>query len=1128
MEDDQRTWTRSGPKKSPASEGELEPSPPSQEARRAEDGELLKTFGEGDLVNGRYRILRFIAGGGAAEVYEAEDEELDHRVALKALRRDPTRRRAIERFKRETNLARQVTHPNVCRIYEFGHHGDDVLYLTMELLEGDTLLDRIRSRGPLSPREALPLVRQMAEGLDAAHRAGVVHRDLKCGNVMLVPAEVPGGYRAVITDFGLARDMTGEDAGPRVTMQDTLVGTPAYMSPEQVEAGAITSAADIYAFGVVIYEMLTGEYPFRGETSLATAVMRLKEKPAPPSVHVPGLDERWEAVVLRCLERRPEDRFQSARQVVEALEGEAAVRRADETLEQPRPALGRLARAGVLAAAALALAASAGWWIASRREPPPLDGSTAPASRPSIALLSFQNLSRQEAFQWLATALAELLATEIGASEDVRVIPGENVARMKIELGLGEYAALTTESLARVGDILGAGMVVVGTYVVAGAAQEKEIRLDVHVRRTSDGETVARISKRGTEAGVLDLVDRTGQSLRSALGLRSLTPAAAETVRAIQPANPETARLYARGLEKLRLYNAKEALELLEAAAAGDPDNPLIRTALSSAWAALGYMPRARREARAAVENAGGLSFRERLWVEAFYQDLAGDPKKAVDHYGSLWDHYPDDDEYGLRLAHAQARISEGEAALATVGWLRSRSSAAKNDPRVDLAEAEAARSLGRFSDERDLAAAAAEKSESLGARLLLARAREVEADAFRELGEPEKAMAAYDEARAIYRSANNQGAVARVLISQARIPRYQGRFAEARKLVEEALTVARGIGDQGSIRLALSTLALLLREEGKLSEALEMCELELESVREIGEVQIVQVSMTSLGVVRREMGDLAGAKAEFEEALELSRAAGNLWSQAINHNLLGEVLMRRGRLDEAQRHFESALELNKQARVPRGDAYYLASLGDVDLAAGRLEEARKKHEEAYSIRESLDEKTNMAFSRVSLATVAIEQGRLDEAARMAVEAADEFRSERKPDSEGWALATLARARLLQGRAAEAQGLADRAAELLEGSENRGLALLVTLRTAEIDAAAGRGEEARRKLTRVLDGAGALGFVDLSLEAGGLLGRIEAKSDRKVGEARMEAVAKEAEERGFLLLAEQIRAGTPL
>ena len=301
------------------------------------------TFSPGQTLAGRFRVHSFIARGGMGEVYEAEDLELGEHVALKTVRpeiaEDP---RALERFKTEVHLARKVTHPSVCRIFDVFHHrgeptgpgGPDVTFLTMELLRGETLADRLGRAGRVAPGDALPLVEQMASALEAAHSAGVIHRDFKSANVMLIPPG-PGsaGIRAVVTDFGLARRDPGVDGSvTSTTTTGSAAGTPAYMAPEQIEGGPITAATDIYALGVVMYEMLTRRHPFEGDTPLAAMVKRLKAAPTSPRVHVADLDPVWEAVVLRCLEREPGRRLATAGDVVKALHGEKVAAAGQDTL----------------------------------------------------------------------------------------------------------------------------------------------------------------------------------------------------------------------------------------------------------------------------------------------------------------------------------------------------------------------------------------------------------------------------------------------------------------------------------------------------------------------------------------------------------------------------------------------------------------------------------------------------------------------------------------------------------------------------------------------------------------------------------------------------------------------------
>jgi tRNA A-37 threonylcarbamoyl transferase component Bud32 len=266
----------------------------------------------------RYCLVRFLGRGGMGTVYEAEDIELERRVALKTLSPDLAGNlRMVGRLKREAQLASRVTHVNVCRFFDFGVHREaqpPIIFITMELLPGETLRQRLRQKGPLSPAQLLPIVEQVARGLEAAHAAGVVHRDFKSDNIMI--SEQRGELRAVITDFGLARPLEPGDVS---SSGGHVPGTAAYMAPEQALAEPLTPATDIYALGVVMYEALTGELPFRGESPLATALARLQSAPPPPRTLVPDLDETWERVVLRCLERDPAARFASAADVVRAL-----------------------------------------------------------------------------------------------------------------------------------------------------------------------------------------------------------------------------------------------------------------------------------------------------------------------------------------------------------------------------------------------------------------------------------------------------------------------------------------------------------------------------------------------------------------------------------------------------------------------------------------------------------------------------------------------------------------------------------------------------------------------------------------------------------------------------------------
>jgi len=293
---------------------------------RAGPSSAKPVFSPGDLVAGRYRIVRIIGSGGNGDVYEAQDTGLGGAVALKTLKPDLAGDALqLERFRREIQNARRVTHFNVCRIFDIGvqaTQGGERFFLTMELLAGKSLAQCLDGGTAYDTEEALPIATQIIDGLQAAHDAGVVHRDLKPGNIMLLsPPTGRLAPRAVITDFGIA--LSSEQGDIRLTQTGELVGTPAYMAPEQSDPGPALPASDIYALGLILYEMLTKRLPFDAEaTPLATLLKRRREPPRALRALLPEVDPVWEATILRCLERDPERRFPRAADVGAALRGE--------------------------------------------------------------------------------------------------------------------------------------------------------------------------------------------------------------------------------------------------------------------------------------------------------------------------------------------------------------------------------------------------------------------------------------------------------------------------------------------------------------------------------------------------------------------------------------------------------------------------------------------------------------------------------------------------------------------------------------------------------------------------------------------------------------------------------------
>ncbi len=335
-------------------------------------------FAPGDLVAGRYRILRYISRGGMGAVYEAEHPILPDHIALKCLLPAIANDEAmIERFKREIGLALKIAHPNVCRAFNVEWHQANpssarVYFLTMEYLAGETLSERISARGRLGSAEALPILRQVAAGLSAAHAALVVHGDLKPSNVMLVAS------RAVVTDFGLARSVRpvglngvgiSADAETTLTLSNAVAGTLDYMAPEMLRGAPASVQSDVYALGMVAYKMVVGALPFASDPPLGAAFRRTAEAVPSPRLAVPELDARLERAILGSLEIDPARRFRTVAEFVSALDGDPATGDSSFTGPVPVPVQWRLSRrqamatAGVLAAGA---GGGAGFWLWSR------------------------------------------------------------------------------------------------------------------------------------------------------------------------------------------------------------------------------------------------------------------------------------------------------------------------------------------------------------------------------------------------------------------------------------------------------------------------------------------------------------------------------------------------------------------------------------------------------------------------------------------------------------------------------------------------------------------------------------------------------------------------------------------
>ena len=951
----------------------------------------------GTLLAGRFRIRRFIDAGGMGEVYEALDVEIDERLALKTIRPEMAGQAdVLKRLRREVRLAHRVTHPAVCRTFDLFRHeadasGPSLTFLTMELLEGETLARRIRRLGRLTPQEALSLAEQIAAGLAAAHEQGIVHRDLKSSNVILTPAAA--GARAVVTDFGLARP-GGDRPGQTVTQSGNVLGTPAFMAPEQLMGGEITPAADVYAFGVLMFEMLTGHLPFEDDNPVVVGLRRLQEAPPSPRLWVDDLDPRWESAILGCLEREPDQRFASPTEAVAGLRGtgetpaawsanSAPAAQAGSTA-QSRPAARDIATgpppAAPPAAAQLQrrlalvlgiVLASAGliyaFWDRGK------DPSARPVERRSIALLGFQNLAGDTEKDWLSTALSEMLMMELATGGELVAVPGENVARMKLELDVAASPSLARDTLGRICDYLDADMVVLGSYFAAGG----DLRLDLRLEDAGASRPRVLLTEEGPESEILDLVARTGQRLRASLELAESAAAVSGTRAALSETAP-AARLYAEGLDRLRRFDALGARQKLTEAAAKAPESPLVHSALASAHAMLGYEAQAASAAERAYELAAELGWEEELMVEGRFRRATHDWDRAVEIHRALYSFQPSNLEHGLQLADVLTLAGRGAEAFTTLEPLRRLTPPARLDPRIDRAEAQAAAAVADYRRSQAAAARSAARAEELGARWLVAHARRLEGEAWWRLGEPHRAKEALAESERLFTELGDRSGFADTLVLLANVAEYQGELEAAGELYERALDLHRAIGNQTGVMTVLDNLGFLRRRQDAPDKARDLHEDALSIAREIGQKGAAARALGNLGVLDYREGALDRAAERYHEALAISRETGNR-EQELNMVMnLGLVRRARGDLDAARSRYLDALAIAREIGDKRSTSRLLVNLGVVLRRLGKLEDAGERYRESLELAREIGDPHLLARRWGNLAFLLHQRGDLE------------------------------------------------------------------------------------------------------------------------------------------------------
>ena len=1080
---------------------------------------------------GPYRIIERIGSGGMGLVYRAEDGRLRRGAALKflswELEKDP---QARERFEREARAASALNHPNMCTIYgvdEWEGHP----FLAMELLKGQTL-NRVIAGKPLAVDQVLDLSIPILSALEAAHSEGIIHRDIKPGNIFLADKG-----QVKVLDFGLAKhtnvlvqaghetDLLNEAETESLTSPGMAVGTVSYMSPEQARGERLDARSDLFSFGAVLYEMSTGRRAFPGRVPILICEAILNREPEAPAQLNPLVPANLELIIAKALKKDRALRYQSASELLADLENlRAQVKPSQQQAVRLVPQSHMLAWLVPIVLFVVGLSMAGLYWGKLRKGTPAEWGTSVKTTlipaRPSVAILGFENLTGRPEHAWLSTAFAEMLSTELESGGRLRVVPGENVARARTELKLGEAHTYSEGTLEKIRNYLGVDYAITGSYLEQGA--DGELRLDVRLQDVRSGEVMASILETGTESKLIELLSHTGADLRTKLGIGDIPGTEITKVAAAVPRNATAARLYSEGLEKLRDLDPGGARHLLEKAAAAEPQHPLIHAALAETWSQLGYDEKSRNEARLAASLAERLPQSDQLWVEGRFRESTHEWDKAIDIYRTLLGFYPDNIEYGLRLASAQSNAGQQKDALETVSKLRRLPAPANGDPRIDLAEADADEISGAFKREKELAAHSLDEARNRGALLLGARAQYAAAWAALNLGEMEDATKFAEEARATYVASGDRNGEANMQRMLGTVHLMQGDLSVALNFYQQSLALARKIGNRYSEAAALNQIATTLQRQGHHDDALERYQQSLAIIHEIGNRRSEATAVNNIANILWSRGDLTGARKMYDRAVVIAQELGDRSIESGSSVNIAHILMQQGDLKGAQEKLEQAIPIAKQIGEQSIVAEASNSFGDVKLAEANFAEAKRHYDESLSLRNSLGEKLGIAETQMSMAELLLAQKQPADAEKLLRDALAEFRKRNSEDDEIMAAGPLARALLDQGKSAEAGNVIASVKARALRIENPYARLNFMVDAGRVDAFSGQLSQGRSTLDSIVKSAGDYGFLSTQLHARLILGEIECKKgDATKAHTQLAALQQIALSHGFTLIAQK-------
>jgi tetratricopeptide (TPR) repeat protein len=618
-------------------------------------------FTSGSVFAERYQIIEELGKGGMGRVYRAIDKKLNEEVALKVIRPEiAVKKTTLDRFSNEIKIARKIVHKNVGRMYHLSEE-DGVHYITMEYVPGEDLRGMLKMSKRLEIGTALSITRQILEGLAEAHRQGVVHRDLKPSNIML---DQEGQVR--ILDFGIARAVTSEG----ITEEGVMIGTPEYMSPEQVEGSEVDPRSDLYSLGVILFEMVTGRVPFEADTPFAVGIKHKSTRPPNPREYNAGIPESLNGLILKCLEKERAQRFQNADDLLAALaEVEKTYRTTETSFPKKKTAFFKEVTAAfslkkifvpgiiVIALAAVAIIV---WRLFPKKE-----AALPLPDKPSLAVMYFKNNTGDADLDHWRIALADLLVTDLSQSKFIRVLSGEALYNILENLNQMNATTYSSEVLREVASRGKADRILVGNFSKAGDT----FRISATLQDGRAGEVIDSVSVEGVgEESFYAMVDDLTRRIKAGFKIpeERITADTDSDVETITTRSPEAYKIYSEGRQHHLKADYWKSISTMQRALEIDPEFAMAWRSVAVSYSNMHMRPARLEAIQKAFALRDRVSDRERYIIEAdYYKTSEKTYDRAMAAYRKLLELYPDDYIGNTNLGILYFELEEWDKAIA-------------------------------------------------------------------------------------------------------------------------------------------------------------------------------------------------------------------------------------------------------------------------------------------------------------------------------------------------------------------------------------------------------------------------------------------------------------------------------